>query len=82
MTYQLFPEKLFMIQANNPGLIWKILLFYPLFSALFRFILVLLRELVHVITRKEPTKIIIVPNIANNFIKYLITLLCVLISSV
>ena len=23
-----------MIQANNPGLIWKILLFYPLFSAL------------------------------------------------
>tara|TARA_A100001037_G_scaffold301767_1_gene331992 strand:- start:2858 stop:3214 length:357 start_codon:yes stop_codon:yes gene_type:complete len=23
-----------MIQANNPGLIWKILLFYPIFSAL------------------------------------------------
>ena len=34
MTHQLFPQKLFMIQANNPGLIWKILLFYPLFSAL------------------------------------------------
>ncbi len=34
LTYQLFPEKLFMIQASNPGLIWKILLFYPIFSAL------------------------------------------------
>ena len=34
LTYQVFPDKLFMIQENNPGLIWKILIFYPIFSAL------------------------------------------------
>lgn len=34
LTYQVFPDKLFMIQENNPGLIWKILIFYPVFSAL------------------------------------------------
>ena len=33
-TYFLFPEKLFLIQKTNPGFIWKIILFYPLFSAL------------------------------------------------
>ena len=34
LTYQVFPDKLFMIQENNPGLIWRILIFYPIFSAL------------------------------------------------
>ena len=32
-TYFFFPEKLFIIQKNNEGLISKILLFYPLLSA-------------------------------------------------
>ena len=34
LVYQVFPDKLFIIQENNPGLIWKILIFYPIFSAL------------------------------------------------
>ena len=34
LVYQVFPDKLFIIQENNPGLIWKILIFYPVFSAL------------------------------------------------
>ena len=34
LVYQVFPDKLFMIQENNPGLIWKVLIFYPIFSAL------------------------------------------------
>ena len=33
-TYFMFPEKLFLVQRTNPGFIWKIMLFYPLFSAL------------------------------------------------
>ena len=33
-TYFTFPEKLFLVQKTNPGFIWKIILFYPLFSAL------------------------------------------------
>ena len=34
LVYEVFPDKLFIIQENNPGLIWKILIFYPVFSAL------------------------------------------------
>jgi len=34
LTYQLFPDKLFLIQSNRPGLIWKILILYPILSAL------------------------------------------------
>ncbi len=34
ITYCFFNEKLFFIQKNNPNLLWKILLFYPFFSAL------------------------------------------------
>ncbi len=33
-TVFIFPEKLFLIQRTNPGFIWKILIFYPVFSAL------------------------------------------------
>ena len=33
-TYFMFPEKLFLVQRTNPGFIWKIMVFYPLFSAL------------------------------------------------
>ena len=32
-TFYVFPDKLFIVQTTNPGFIWKILVFYPLFSA-------------------------------------------------
>ena len=32
-TFYIFPEKLFIVQTTNPGFIWKILVFYPFFSA-------------------------------------------------
>ena len=32
-TFYIFPEKLFIVQTSNPGFIWKILAFYPVFSA-------------------------------------------------
>ena len=32
-TFYIFPEKLFIVQKSNPGFIWKILIFYPFFSA-------------------------------------------------
>ena len=34
LTVLIFPEKLFIVQKSNPGLIWKIIIFYPIFSAL------------------------------------------------
>ena len=33
-TFYVFPEKLFIVQKSNPGFIWKIMIFYPFFSAL------------------------------------------------
>lgn len=33
-TFHVFPEKLFIVQKSNPGFIWKIIIFYPFFSAL------------------------------------------------
>ena len=34
LTVLIFPEKLFIVQKSNPGLIWKIIVLYPIFSAL------------------------------------------------
>lgn len=34
ITYYLFNEKFFIIQKNNPEILWKIMLLYPIFSAL------------------------------------------------
>jgi len=34
ITYYFFNDKLFIVQKNNPDLIWKILVMYPIFSAL------------------------------------------------
>ena len=35
LTYYFFIDKLFIIQKNKPEILWKIMLLYPLFSALF-----------------------------------------------
>ena len=32
-TFSVFPDKLFIVQKSNPGFIWKIMIFYPFFSA-------------------------------------------------
>ena len=34
ITYYFFNEKFFIIQKNNPEILWKIMLLYPIFSAL------------------------------------------------
>jgi len=34
LTYYFFIDKLFIIQKNKPEILWKIMLLYPLFSAL------------------------------------------------
>ena len=34
ITYYFFNDKLFIIQKNNPEILWKIMILYPIFSAL------------------------------------------------
>ena len=34
ITYYFFNDKFFIIQKNNPGILWKIMFLYPIFSAL------------------------------------------------